>query len=331
MRSAAAAERAAEAAGRGRIPEGQRINPQTGQLEDIPGMRREPFSGNSIDAQASNVMLRIGPRIAAGTATDEERQQYALAHSHLTAPSLQQVPADPNDPSRGMALAMVPRRAPEGFPAPDFRPQAPGASGVPGASLPQQQGSPGAGNPPATQGAGPGSQGSPAPGAPQIIPGTERPGATTDTERVAAGYAARMLASEQLLAQAQARGFRPGNLPDAIASRIPGIGNYLTSEQGQLYRQAQEDWVRAKLRRESGAVIGEEEMAQEIRTYFPQPGDTPAMIAQKTQARELAAQAMVQSSGRAPVIRPPSPGTPPAAGAVTHRFNPATGQVEAVH
>ena len=85
-----------------------------------------------------------------------------------------------------------------------------------------------------------------------------------------------------------------------------------------------------KGRRQPGAVIGAEEMAQEIRTYFPQPGDTPAMIAQKEQARLLASQAMVGAAGRGTIINPPEAPAAPPAGAVTHRFNPQTGQVEAV-
>ena len=81
------------------------------------------------------------------------------------------------------------------------------------------------------------------------------------------------------------------------------IGDYLkrkssTAEQ-QKFEQAQRDWVRSKLRKESGAVIGEQEMKDEIRTYFPQPGDTPEVIAQKEQARQVAIQAMRDAAGPA--------------------------------
>ena len=130
---------------------------------------------------------------------------------------------------------------------------------------------------------------------------------------MAAGYAQRMLAAEQLLGNAVRGGYTEGNVRDAVASRVPIVGNYLATEQGQLYRQAQEDWVRAKLRRESGAVIGEEEMAREIQTYFPRPGDTPATIAQKADARRVASEAMVNAAGRQSVPRPdPGRAAPPA-------------------
>lgn len=146
------------------------------------------------------------------------------------------------------------------------------------------------------------------------IPGFTPPSSQpTEQERISAGYASRMMAAEQTLSRVVQGGFNPGNWTDATMGRLPIVGNALTSEGGQLYRQAQEDWVRAKLRRESGAVIGAEEMAQEIRTYFPQPGDTPAMIAQKEQARLLASQAMVGAAGRGTIINPPeTPAAPPA-------------------
>jgi len=57
------------------------------------------------------------------------------------------------------------------------------------------------------------------------------------------------------------------------------------------------DWVRAKLRKESGAVIGPKEMQDEIITYFPQPGDSAAVIKQKAESRRAAERAMSISAG----------------------------------
>lgn len=67
----------------------------------------------------------------------------------------------------------------------------------------------------------------------------------------------------------------------------------------QRYKQAADDWIRAKLRKESGAVIGADEMAAEYNTYFPQPADSPELIAQKAQARRQAEAQIMQSAGRA--------------------------------
>ena len=82
----------------------------------------------------------------------------------------------------------------------------------------------------------------------------------------------------------------------------------LNNDQQQLY-QAQRDWVRAKLRKESGAVIGEEEMAEEIRTYFPQPGENAELRKQKQKARKEAERQMEIGAGRElPNAVPFSPG-----------------------
>lgn len=92
--------------------------------------------------------------------------------------------------------------------------------------------------------------------------------------------------------------------PEIFASALRALpfgvgnaaGNKIESNLRQQYRQAQMDWVRAKLRKESGAVIGADEMADEIATYFPQLGDGDAVIAQKAQSRKVAEQAMREAS-----------------------------------
>jgi hypothetical protein len=78
--------------------------------------------------------------------------------------------------------------------------------------------------------------------------------------------------------QSLMRAIPSAGLTTGIAGLSEGAGR-------QQYRQAQENWVRANLRLESGAVIGSQEMDDEIKTYFPQPSDKPETIAQKAQAR----------------------------------------------
>jgi hypothetical protein len=81
-----------------------------------------------------------------------------------------------------------------------------------------------------------------------------------------------------------------------ILGSIPLIGGVAKrgaeSANRQLYRQAQENWVTANLRKESGAVIGAEEMQQEIKKYFPQINEGPEVIAQKAEARQIAEEGM---------------------------------------
>jgi hypothetical protein len=87
---------------------------------------------------------------------------------------------------------------------------------------------------------------------------------------------------------------------------VPLIGDNLARSSmtpaQQQYDQAAKAWVRAKLRKESGASIGVHEMDGEIATFFPQPQDGPAVRAQKAAARELANRAMESAAGRAPVV-----------------------------
>lgn len=137
----------------------------------------------------------------------------------------------------------------------------------------------------------------------EAIPGgpAEKDATGTEGEKNAAGYGLRMSEAEKIIEGVV------GKTPDAqkpgwVETALGGnniVSNVSRSPERQKYRQAQEDWVRAKLRKESGAVIGEDEMDREIKTYFPQPGDKPDVIAQKQQSRRVAMDAMKTSAGKA--------------------------------
>ena len=92
--------------------------------------------------------------------------------------------------------------------------------------------------------------------------------------------------------------FDPTSIMSKLGS-IPG-GNYIMSTEMQQYKNASDEWIRAKLRKESGAVIGADEMQTEYETYFPQPGDSAETIKQKTQLRDEATKSMRKMSGRKP-------------------------------
>jgi hypothetical protein len=133
-----------------------------------------------------------------------------------------------------------------------------------------------------------------------VLPGTSG-GNITEGERGAANYYGRMKESEKLLTDfvptipqymAAKKSLSGGSITSSIAN------NFLTPEQ-QSYYQAASDWVRAKLRKESGAAIGVDEMEKEIKTYFPSPGDSAAVVAQKKKAREQATTGMRRMGGRA--------------------------------
>jgi len=127
-------------------------------------------------------------------------------------------------------------------------------------------------------------------------------------------------ATEKPITLEQAYG-RPGRF-QAIMRSIPsaglttGVANVFETSGRQQYRQAQENWVTANLRPESGAVIGVEEMEKEITKYFPQASDSPQTIAQKQRARRDTELAMTVRAGPAykqvekAVAARPQAGTP---------------------
>lgn len=80
---------------------------------------------------------------------------------------------------------------------------------------------------------------------------------------------------------------------------------FALSESDQKAEQAQRDWVNANLRQESGAAIGVDEFSNARRQYFPQPGDSQAVIDQKARNRRLAEQGMRANAGRAAMTAPP--------------------------
>lgn len=81
-----------------------------------------------------------------------------------------------------------------------------------------------------------------------------------------------------------------------------GLGDAIVkagaTEDQQRYLNAASNWVSANLRKESGAVIGVEEMAQEYAKYFPMPLDKPQVIKDKERLRKAAEKGMIgQSAG----------------------------------
>lgn len=117
-------------------------------------------------------------------------------------------------------------------------------------------------------------------------------------ERRAMGFADRMDASGKLLNQHEQAGlgvkdqFVRGNdwIPDFAE-------NWLVSEDFQKFDQARRDFINAQLRRESGAVISDEEFDNANKQYFPQPGDTPEVIAQKRANRDVVIKSMARDAG----------------------------------
>jgi hypothetical protein len=150
----------------------------------------------------------------------------------------------------------------------------------------------------------------------------------SDAQLKAAGFASRMIGSNDIFASLpegsdQAKMGTAGKA-EAVLSAIPsagltdrmgqGIVKMSASPEQQKYLNAAQDWIRAKLRKESGAVISPQEMMDEYATYFPTPGDTAEVMAQKADLRARATEAMMkESAGAYDLQYGQGPDKPPAA------------------
>lgn len=296
------------------LPEGNKyqINRRTGQLTVLDsGSDSGVFGGSQLGKVAQEFLRQYG---------DTPENRLKLANWLATQPQYQQV----TDAEGNIRFVPVP-----GSPPPQLSRAAPQAAA---GQMPQGQAAPPAAVAQAPSAAPPATAPRPTVGG-QLPPGVIGQRPLSEGERTAAGYAERMRNAQGILAAMEEQGGAP-TYPTSIAGSLPLVGEAarraVETPQQQQYRQAQEDWVRAKLRKESGAVIGAEEMAQEIRTYFPQPGESPEVIKQKRLARDIATQAMVRGAGNAM----PSAARPSAApqsapqGKPTKRWNPNTGRLE---
>jgi sulfur carrier protein ThiS len=234
------------------------------------------FAGTNMDAQAMNAYSALSLKAQSQKLTPQEQLQLDLATRHLTQPRIGgtadtgffEIPAQPL-PTLGASSSV---NAPAVVsPSASTAPVAPSAT------------------PPATPQAG---------AMPRVLTTPNRQ--PTQDQSKAAGFTSRMENAEPIFTE-----FSDGTstLQTQIISGVPLVGDPLKraaqTDSQQKYQQAQEDWVRAKLRKESGAVIGPEEMRDEIRTYFPQPGDKPGVVQQKARARAIAAEAMKKEAGPA--------------------------------
>lgn len=120
----------------------------------------------------------------------------------------------------------------------------------------------------------------------------------------AASFADRMTKADELMKPLEDKGVDVVNEFSRGISAIPSfglgktIGNAVLNSDQQLYLNAAQEWIRAKLRKESGAAIGDKEMDEEYRTYFPVPGDKPEVVKQKATMRKGNTSSMIkQASG----------------------------------
>lgn len=138
-------------------------------------------------------------------------------------------------------------------------------------------------------------------GPPAIMQGVQPPPRApeklTEAEAKAAAYASQMAAARREMASV---GYEPNTLLKQAQVGIAGTpARGLAPESAQRVRQSQEQWAEAYLRFKTGAAATEAEVVRNVRTFFPVPGDSPGVIAQKARMREQAEQDVRLVAGRA--------------------------------
>lgn len=167
-------------------------------------------------------------------------------------------------------------------------------------------------------------------------------GKQTEGQANASLYASRMFQSERILRDSKSVDAATSTVERAIdkapivgSSGRTGLGNFAQSEDYQKFDQAQRDFINATLRRESGAVISEQEFDNARKQYFPRPGDSKSVIEQKKRNRMEAIKGIAGAAG--PAFR--APYTFDGKGEIQERggkpaekkrlrFNPETGDFE---
>ena len=131
-------------------------------------------------------------------------------------------------------------------------------------------------------------------------------GKATVDETNAAGFASRMVYANSITSKL-ATGIAP-KFGEAVLGVVPLIGKAIPevipqgvgglSPERRQYLQAANNFIRANLRKESGAAIGADEWTAEFINYFPQYNDDAQTIKQKEIFRNILTQNMVAAGGK---------------------------------
>lgn len=149
----------------------------------------------------------------------------------------------------------------------------------------------------------------------------------TEGQAKANVFGTRMQEADRILNEAATEGvFNSGWINRTTRGAVewmPGIGrplgnaadaatNWTQSATQQKVEQAKRDFLNAVLRKESGALISDEEFANGDKQYFPQPGDKPEKIEQKARNRQTAIQTILAEvpEGKRTRIEPPKQAGP---------------------
>jgi len=128
-------------------------------------------------------------------------------------------------------------------------------------------------------------------GAPSIVKGVKpAPTPMNEGQAKAAGFADRLVEASPMLDTT------PPSVGTSILSDLPG-GNFALTPEQQSFLQAERNFINAVLRRESGAVISDEEFSNARKQYIPQPGDSAKVLEQKRRNRETVQRSFMRDAG----------------------------------
>lgn len=121
-----------------------------------------------------------------------------------------------------------------------------------------------------------------------------------DAEKIFSGGGDKVMASISPVQFAQlqyALGTGSGGFLDNLSRAT--LSKYGIDDKLKEQFQAQRSFINSVLRKESGAAISMGEFDNGVKQYFPQPGDSKDLIAQKKLNRQRAVQGMITSAGNA--------------------------------
>jgi len=128
-------------------------------------------------------------------------------------------------------------------------------------------------------------------GEPSVVKGIRpAPKGMNESQAKAAGFADRITESDPVLDTP------PQSVGASVLSGVPG-GNFALDPKQQMFFQAERNFINAVLRRESGAVISDQEFDNARKQYIPQPGDSPQVLEQKRKNRETVKQSIAREAG----------------------------------
>jgi hypothetical protein len=145
-------------------------------------------------------------------------------------------------------------------------------------------------------------------------------GKKTEVQANAEQFGNRMESAEQNFSKVSTEGVGLKGAAQGAVGALP-LGGFAQSSNYQKMEQAKRQWVTALLRKESGAAIGKQEYSDYDRQFFPQPGDSAEVVAQKAHERVVAVDAMKRGAG-------PGYKSPAAEQPKIRKYNPTTGTIE---